>query len=107
MAFVLSSAKSLISLFRDEDPAMKAFALQKLSDVAQYFWHEIANQLQDIHKLALDTSYPQHELAAYLAAKIHYHLENYTEALALALESGHYFNISSKTDFTQTLVSRC
>lgn len=107
MAVVLSSAKSLISLFKDEDPSMKAFALQKLSDVAQYFWHEIANHLLDIHKLALDTSYPHHELAAYLAAQIHYHLENYTEALQLALESGHYFNISSKTDFTQTLVSRC
>ncbi|CAG9328733.1 unnamed protein product [Blepharisma stoltei] len=107
MAVVLSSAKSLISLFKDEDPVMKAFALQKLSDVAQYFWHEIASQLQEIHRLALDPSYPHHELAAYLAAQIHYHLENYTEALQLALESGHYFNISSKTDFTQTLVSRC
>jgi len=107
MAVALTSAEGLLSLFRDNDPQTKAFALQKLSEVAPYFWHEISNYLKDIHSLAFDYSYPQHELAAFLAAQIHFHLENYSEALQLALEANHYFDIFAKTDFVQTLVSRC
>ena len=63
--------------------------------------------MPEIQDLALNADYEHHELAAYLASQVHYHLENYKEALMLALESGDLFNISSKTDFVQTLVSHC
>ena len=81
MATKLSSARGLLALFKDEDPSIKAFALCKLSDVAEFFWHEIASSLSEIQSLAFNPSYPQHELAAYLASQIHYHLENYSEVL--------------------------
>lgn len=107
MAVVCSSARGLLSQFKHSNPNIKAFALQKLNEVAEYCWHEIASYLPEIQDLALNLDYHHHELAAYLASQVHYHLENYKEALMLALESGDFFNISLKNDFVQTLVSHC
>ena len=107
MAVVCSSARGLLSQFKHTNPHIKAFALQKLNEVAEYCWHEIASYLPEIQELALNVDYEHHELSAYLASQIHYHLENYKEALMLALESGDHFDISLKSDFVQTLVSHC
>jgi 26S proteasome regulatory subunit N2 len=107
MAVVCSSAQGLLAQFKHTNSHIKAFALEKLNDVVDYCWHEIANYLPEIQDLALNTDYQYHELAAYLASQVHYHLENYKEALMLALESGAKFDISLKSDFVQTLVSHC
>ena len=107
MAVVCSSARGLLAQFKHNNPKIKAFALSKLNEIAEYCWHEIASYLPEIQDLALNSDYQCHDLAAYLASQIHYHLENYKEALMLALESGHYFDISLKSDFVQTLVSHC
>ncbi|OMJ68245.1 hypothetical protein SteCoe_34358 [Stentor coeruleus] len=107
MAVVCSSARGLLCQFKHNNPEIKAFALQKLNEVVDYCWHEIAKYLPDIQNLALDGDYDHHELAAFLASQVHYHLENYKEALMLALESGDLFDISQKSDFVQTLVSHC
>jgi len=103
----LSSASGLLSLFREEDNTLKIYSMKRMCDVIDLFWHEVADYLNEIQALALDAAFPERELAAYLAAQIHYHLEQYSIALELALESGKYFDIQSDSPFVKTLVTRC
>lgn len=107
MALVLSSAEGILSVFKENESQYKVLAVKKLCEVVDFFWHEIADYLTEIQTLAFDPTFPEHELAAYLASQIHYHLEQYSEALELALESGPNFDLSLKTPYVQTLVRRC
>jgi len=104
---VCSSARGLLSQFNHKSPEIKAFALKKLITVVDSTWHEIAYILDEIQTLALDSDYPFHQDAAYLASLVHYHLENYKESLTLALESGPNFDIYHQSDYVRTLVSHC
>lgn len=107
MAVALSSASGLLSLFREEDPQLKVYSMKRLCDVIDLFWHEVADYLPEIQALALEPAFSERELAAILAAQIHYHLEQYSSALELALEAGGYFDIQSESAFVKTLVTRC
>ena len=66
--------------------------MEKLIEVVANFWHEIANHLEDIEALSEEASaFPNKQLAAYLASLVYYNLEEYSEALRLALDAGDYF----------------
>ncbi len=49
---------------------------------------------------------PHRELAAIIAAKVFFHLEEYEDALRLGLGAGTYFDVNSKTEFVETLISK-
>ena len=78
----ISSSRGLLALFKDEVPSVRAFALRKLVDVAEYFWHEIADDIREIQTLALDPAYADRELAAFLASQLHYQMENYSGSVS-------------------------
>ncbi len=42
-----------------------------------------------------------------MASKCFYHLEEYNDALRLALRAGRHFDVSAKTEYIKTLVSTC
>ena len=65
MAVVCSSARGLLAQFKHNNPKIKAFALSKLNEIAEYCWHEIASYLPEIQDLALNSDYQCHDLAAY------------------------------------------
>jgi len=46
-------------------------------------------------------------LAASLASKCYYHLEEYGDALRLALNAGPLFDVNARTEYAETLVARC
>jgi 26S proteasome regulatory subunit N2 len=46
-------------------------------------------------------------LAASLASKCYYHLEEYGDALRLALSAGPLFDVNARTEYAETLVARC
>ena len=54
-----------------------------------------------------DPTFPQRDLAASLASKVFYYLEEYEEALRLALEAGDKFNLNEKSQYVETLVHKC
>lgn len=54
-----------------------------------------------------DTHFPQRELAASIASKVFYYLEEYEEALRLALEAGEKFNLNERSQYVETLVHKC
>lgn len=53
-----------------------------------------------------DDSFPERELAALVAAKIYYHLQEYNESMIFALGAGKLFNIEHPGEFEETIVGR-
>ena len=54
-----------------------------------------------------DSTFPQRDLAASIASKVFYYLEEYEEALRLALEAGDKFNGYERSQYVETLVHKC
>lgn len=82
-------------------------ALQKLHQVVDFYWAEIADAIPVIESLSDDEQFPDRELAAFVASKCFFHLEEYDDALRLALGAGKYFDINAKSQYTDTIVATC
>lgn len=54
-----------------------------------------------------DPTFPQRELAASIASKVFYYLEEYEESLRLALEAGDKFDLNEKSQYVETLIHKC
>ncbi|CAM9742191.1 unnamed protein product, partial [Choristocarpus tenellus] len=100
-------ASGLISLLEEEDDALRTHALKRLHDVVDQHWAEVASVVPLIEELSEDEAFPARELAAAVASKCFFHLEEYSDALRLALGAGSYFDVSSKTEYVSTMVSIC
>lgn len=82
-------------------------ALKKLYRVVDVHWAEICDSLPDIEALSEDTSFSGAELAAGLASKCFFHLQDYNDSLRLAFSAGAYFNIHEKCEYVDILLSKC
>jgi len=54
-----------------------------------------------------DESFPERQLAALVAAKVYYHLQEYNESMAFALVAGKFFDIDHTGEFEDTIISKC
>lgn len=54
-----------------------------------------------------EDSFPEKQLAASIASKVFYFLEEHDDALRLALEAGDRFDIYADTLYAETLISKC
>lgn len=54
-----------------------------------------------------DPTFPQRELAASIASKVFYYLEEYEESLRLALEAGDKFDLNERSQYVETLIHKC
>ncbi|RMD39357.1 hypothetical protein DV735_g5776, partial [Chaetothyriales sp. CBS 134920] len=103
----LVSAAGLVGLLSEPDPDLQAFALKQLDSQVDLLWTEIADSVGEIEALYEDGSFVEHELAAIVAAKVYYHLEEYNESMAFALGAGKYFQIDKPGEFEDTIISKC
>jgi len=87
----LTSCRPLLSLLQEEDAKLKFFALQKMESLVDTNWAEIADHIETIEELYEDDKFESRELAALVASKVHYHLEQFDESLSYALGSGSLF----------------
>lgn len=74
----------LAILHEKEDPRLVKIALQKLLDLSDVVWHEIAEHIADLEALAEEGD----TLAAELASRVFFHLEEPESSLRLALLAG-------------------
>ena len=93
-------------MLEEPDHNIQLAALQKLNEIVDEFWPEISDYITHIEGLFEDKSFPNRELAALVASKVFFHLEEYAEASRLALAAGSQFKLSEKSDFTNTIVSK-
>lgn len=103
----MTAASGLISLLEEENDALRTHALNRLHQVVDQHWAEVAAVVPLIEELSEDDTFPARELAAAVASKCFFHLEEYSDALRLALGAGQYFDVSSKTEYVSTMVSKC
>jgi 26S proteasome regulatory subunit N2 len=75
--------------------------------IVDEFWAEIADSVPLIESLSEDEDFKSKDLAAIVASKCFFHLEEYSDALRLALAAGTYFDVGTQSEYVQTLVSKC
>lgn len=102
-----SSAAGIIAFLDEDDNNLKVRALNKIYQVIDVHWAEICDSLETIEALSEDPSFPAADLAAAVASKCFYHLQEFGVSLRLAFSAGKYFNISEKSEYVDTLLSRC
>ncbi|KAF4317223.1 hypothetical protein BBO99_00008231 [Phytophthora kernoviae] len=102
-----NSAAGVLALLEEEDNALKAHALQKLCQVVDNYWAEIADAIPLIEELSEEKSFPHRDLAAFVASKCFFHLEEYEDALRLALGAGQYFDLNARSQYTDTIIATC
>ena len=87
--------------------SLKVRALQKIYQIIDVHWAEICNVLPAIEELSEDSSFAGADLASAIASKCFYHLQEYNDALRLALNSGKYLDISVRNEYIETILSKC
>jgi len=83
-----------LSLLREGERDMQIYALKKMQLIVHQCWHEISDHLSHIEALVEEADFPEKDLAASIASKVFYYLEEYEESLRLALEAGDHFDLS-------------
>lgn len=53
-----------------------------------------------------DETFPERELAALVASKVYYHLQEYNESMVFALGAGKLLNLDKGGEFEQTIICR-
>ena len=86
----MNSAQGILSLLEEKDKEIQLYALEKLNLVVDSCWPEIANYLSELERLSSEKI----PLAAYIASKTFYHLQEYDMAVKLAIESGDLFDLN-------------
>lgn len=103
----MSSSAKLLAQLDSSIIEQQVYALRKLNQIVDHQWHGISNQLPRIEGFVDDPAFPQRDLAASVASKVLYHLDEHDEALRLALESGDHFDIDQDNKYVNTLVHKC
>ena len=101
------SAAHFLAMLNDSIVEKQVYALRKINQVVDHYWHEISDQLPRIESLMDEESFPEKQLAASIASKVFYYLEEHDDALRLALEAGNRFDIYADTQYAETLISKC
>ncbi|KAF9911713.1 proteasome regulatory particle base subunit [Linnemannia zychae] len=103
----LTSAAGVIALLDEHDDELKVYALQKLNGIVDQFWAEISDAVSKIEIMYEDTEFKDRALAALVASKVYYHLGEFDDSLNFALGAGNLFDLSLKSEYVDTIVSKC
>ncbi|EME87497.1 uncharacterized protein MYCFIDRAFT_212910 [Pseudocercospora fijiensis CIRAD86] len=104
----LTSAAGLVGfLAADEDPTLKAFALERLNEDIDSVWTEVSASIGQIEELYEDESFSHRELAALVLSKVYYQLQAYDESMVFALGAGKLFNLDDAGEYEETIVAKC
>ena len=103
----LTSAAGVVGFLSEPDPELQVFALRKLNEQIESLWTEVAGTVGEIEALYEDPSFPERELAALVAAKVYYNLQEYNESMVFALGAGKLFDLDHEGEFEDTIISKC
>ena len=103
----LTSAAGVVGFLSEPDPELQIFALRVLDEEIESLWTEVAGSVGEIEALYEDESFPERELAALVAAKVYYNLQEYNESMVFALGAGKLFNLDNDGEFEDTIISKC
>nr|KAJ3422693.1 proteasome regulatory particle base subunit [Polyrhizophydium stewartii] len=107
MPVQITSAAGVLSLLDEPQEELQTFALKKLDAIVDQFWAEISDAVSKIEILYEDPAFKHRDLAALVASKVYYHLGEFEESLSFALGAGKLFDLNLKTEFVETIISKC
>ena len=103
----LTSATGVVGFLSEPDPELQTFALRKLNEEIDSLWTEVVDSVDQVEALYEDPQFPERELAALVAAKVYYNLQEYNESMMFALGAGKLFDIDKEGEFEDTIISKC
>ena len=103
--FGSGTADAIVAGLKEENSRLREGSLRRLYSIVDRCWSEISDAIPLIEELSEDDTFRSHELAAAVASKIFFHLEEYDDALRLALGAGNFFDIDARTEYVQMLIS--
>ena len=103
----MDSVGGLLVLLHENDQQLRGDALGKLHSVVDSHWSEILEQIDNIENLATEDEFEFQQLAAAVASKCFYHLEEYNYSLQYALRAGKYFDPEKNEEYEMTIVGKC
>ncbi|KAF2148795.1 26S proteasome regulatory complex, non-ATPase subcomplex, Rpn2/Psmd1 subunit [Myriangium duriaei CBS 260.36] len=104
---VFPSAAGLVGFLVEPDHDLQVFALEKLNAEIDNIWPEVSSSIGQIEALYEDESFPARELAALVASKVYYQLQEYNESMVFALGAGKLFDIDRAGEYEETIVAKC
>jgi len=107
IGLTVTSAASVLALLQEPSAQLRTFALTQLNAIVDEFWAEISGAIAIIEELYEDEAYESRQLASLVASKVYYHLGEYDDALSFALGAGPLFDVTQKTQYINTLISKC
>ncbi|QSL66490.1 hypothetical protein MERGE_000870 [Pneumocystis wakefieldiae] len=102
----IQSVGGVLSLLDEKETNLQIHALKKLNELVDQFWHEIADEISKIETFYKDEKFPERQLAALVASKVYYHLEEYNESAIFALGAKEWFDLSSSSEYVETIISK-
>ncbi|TID23106.1 26S proteasome regulatory complex non-ATPase subcomplex Rpn2/Psmd1 subunit [Venturia nashicola] len=103
----LTSAAGLVGFLSEPDPTLQSFALNSLNENIDLLWPEVSASIGEIEALYENENFSQRDLAALVASKVYYQLQEYDESMQFALGAGKLFNIDKPGEFENTIIMKC
>lgn len=103
----LTSAAGVVGFLSEPDTELQIFALRKLNEEIDSLWTEVVGSVSEVEALYEDPQFPERELAALVAAKVYYNLQEYNESMVFALGAGKLFDLGQEGEFEDTIISKC
>jgi len=104
----MCSAAALLALLQEPDITLKVEALRQLWQNIDFCWMDMTkDDITLVEELYEDDGFPKAKLAAAVASKFYYHLEQYEDAVEFALGSGEFFNVDTQSEYVDTIVAKC
>eukprot|EP00123_Amoebidium_parasiticum_P013699 comp22103_c0_seq1/m.32265 comp22103_c0_seq1/g.32265 ORF comp22103_c0_seq1/g.32265 comp22103_c0_seq1/m.32265 type:complete len:931 (-) comp22103_c0_seq1:132-2924(-) len=103
----ITSAAGVLALLDEPDTDLQVFALERLDEVVDQFWAEIADHISKIEVLYENGSFSHRELASLIVSKVYYHLGEFDDSLTYALGAGTKFDVNQKSQYVEKIISKC
>lgn len=102
-----SGASSVLALLEEDEDSLKIFALEQMNANVDEFWFQLSGSISLIEALFEDEEFSHRELAALVASKVFYHLDDLDDALMYALGAGSLVDVSGGSDYSKTMLACC
>ncbi len=103
----LASAAGVVGFLSEPDRELQIFALRKLNEEIDSLWTEVVASIGEVEALYEDSQFPERELAALVASKVYYNLQEYDESMVFALGAGKLFDLDHEGEYEDTIISKC
>ena len=103
----LTSAAGVVGFLSEPDVELQIYALRKLNEEIDSLWTEVVGSVGEVEALYEDPQFPERELAALVASKVYYNLQEYNESMIFALGAGKLFDLDHGGEYEDTIISKC